>query len=61
MNDPAGLPKHSPPAVARRRSSRSTDANAEDPEWKRADELLDEALRETFPASDALSITRTAP
>jgi hypothetical protein len=25
-------------------------------EWELADELLDEALRHTFPASDALSI-----
>jgi hypothetical protein len=26
--------------------------------WRRADESLDHALRETFPASDALSITQ---
>ena len=28
-------------------------------EWHLADELLDEALRQTFPASDALSIVQT--
>jgi hypothetical protein len=28
-------------------------------EWDLADELLDEALRQTFPASDALSIVQT--
>jgi hypothetical protein len=28
----------------------------EDAEWERTDERLDEALRHTFPASDALSI-----
>jgi hypothetical protein len=28
--------------------------------WSLADELLDEALRQTFPASDALSIVQTA-
>jgi hypothetical protein len=28
-------------------------------EWHLADELLDEALRHTFPASDALSIVQT--
>jgi hypothetical protein len=27
-------------------------------EWKLADERLDEALRQTFPASDALSMTQ---
>jgi hypothetical protein len=26
--------------------------------WRRADESLDQALQETFPASDALSITQ---
>ena len=29
-------------------------------EWELADERLDEALRETFPASDALSIIQKA-
>jgi hypothetical protein len=28
-------------------------------EWDLADELLDEALRQTFPASDALSIIQS--
>jgi hypothetical protein len=27
-------------------------------EWELADERLDDALRQTFPASDAISITR---
>jgi hypothetical protein len=29
------------------------------PEWELADERLDDALRQTFPASDAISITRS--
>jgi hypothetical protein len=29
-------------------------------EWERTDDRLDEALRHTFPASDALSIIQTA-
>jgi hypothetical protein len=29
-------------------------------EWKLADDRLDEALRQTFPASDALSIVQVA-
>lgn len=33
---------------------------AQDSEWDLADELLDEALRQTFPASDALSIVQIA-
>ena len=33
---------------------------AQGSEWDLADELLDEALRQTFPASDALSIVQIA-
>jgi hypothetical protein len=29
-------------------------------EWELADDLLDEALRQTFPASDAVSMIRSA-
>jgi len=35
---------------------RSTRAIAQDAEWERANDQLDEALRQTFPASDALSM-----
>jgi hypothetical protein len=38
--------------------TRSAKPRVQDAEWKSADELLDEALRHTFPASDALSITQ---
>jgi hypothetical protein len=37
---------------------RSTKAKAPKAEWKLADDQLDEALRQTFPASDALSIVQ---
>jgi hypothetical protein len=36
--------------------ARSTKPGVEATEWELADERLDEALRHTFPASDALSI-----
>jgi hypothetical protein len=35
---------------------RSAKPRVQGAEWDLADELLDEALRQTFPASDALSI-----
>jgi hypothetical protein len=35
---------------------RSAKLRAQNTEWELADERLDEALRQTFPASDALSI-----
>jgi hypothetical protein len=38
--------------------TRSAKPEVQDTEWKSADERLDEALRHTFPASDALSITQ---
>ena len=36
--------------------TRSTRSKAQDTEWERVNDQLDEALRQTFPASDALSI-----
>jgi hypothetical protein len=38
--------------------TRSEKPRAQSTEWQLADERLDEALRHTFPASDALSITQ---
>ena len=38
--------------------TRSAKPRVQNTEWKLADERLDEALRHTFPASDALSITQ---
>lgn len=35
---------------------RSTRSRAQDAEWERINAQLDDALRQTFPASDALSI-----
>ena len=35
---------------------RSTRSSALDAEWERVNDQLDDALRQTFPASDALSI-----
>jgi hypothetical protein len=39
-------------------TTRSTKPRVEATEWELADERLDEALRHTFPASDALSIVQ---
>jgi hypothetical protein len=36
--------------------TRSTGSKAQDAEWQRVNDQLDDALRQTFPASDALSI-----
>lgn len=36
--------------------TRSTRSKAQDAEWERVNDQLDDALRQTFPASDALSI-----
>ena len=33
--------------------------SAQDAEWERVNDQLDDALRQTFPASDALSIIQT--
>jgi hypothetical protein len=40
--------------------TRSVKPGVQSPEWRLTDERLDEALRQTFPASDALSIIQTA-
>ena len=45
--------------VEERRSTRSPKAKMP-AEWRLADDQLDEALRQTFPASDALSIVQGA-
>jgi hypothetical protein len=50
-------------SVAKRRIEGQRKASSKKPqvqsaEWKLADERLDEALRQTFPASDALSMTQ---
>jgi hypothetical protein len=41
-----------------RGKARLAKPQAQGSEWDLADELLDEALRQTFPASDALSIVQ---
>jgi hypothetical protein len=41
-----------------RAKARPAKPGAQDAEWERTDERLDEALRHTFPASDALSIVQ---
>jgi hypothetical protein len=40
--------------------ARPARAVAQGTAWERTDERLDEALRHTFPASDAVSIVQTA-
>jgi hypothetical protein len=47
---------------ATRRSSKTRPSKPKVPgaEWELADDRLDEALRQTFPASDAISIVQTA-
>jgi len=53
------------PSVAKRpkdpRRSRSVKPRIQDTEWEATDTQLDEALRQTFPASDALTITQYVP
>ena len=39
--------------------TRSAKTRVRDSKWEVTDEQLDEALRQTFPASDALSIIQT--
>jgi hypothetical protein len=38
------------------KNPRSTNVSAQDTEWERVNDQLDDALRQTFPASDAISI-----
>ena len=40
--------------------TRSAKTSVQGTKWEVTDEQLDEALRQTFPASDALSIIQTA-
>ena len=42
--------------VKAQKKARSTRSKAQDAEWERVNDQLDDALRQTFPASDALSI-----
>jgi hypothetical protein len=42
--------------IKARKTPRSTKQRMQSRDWEREDEQLDEALRQTFPASDALSI-----
>jgi hypothetical protein len=42
--------------IKNRGKARSAKAGVQATEWELADDRLDEALRHTFPASDALSI-----
>jgi hypothetical protein len=42
------------------KNARSKRRQVTDASWQRTDERLDEALRQTFPASDALSIVQGA-
>jgi hypothetical protein len=49
--------KHPPKDQRKIRSARARDRSAQ---WEVIDERLDEALRHTFPASDALSIVQNS-
>jgi hypothetical protein len=42
--------------IKAQKKTRSTRSRAQDAEWERVNDQLDDALRQTFPASDALSI-----
>jgi hypothetical protein len=55
MNDRTGLtiPKR---RIRIQKKIRSTRSKMQDAEWERVNDQLDDALRQTFPASDALSI-----
>jgi hypothetical protein len=55
MNDRTIRPVTERRIKARKRLS-STKQRARSRDWEREDEQLDDALRQTFPASDALSI-----
>jgi hypothetical protein len=43
-----------------KRNARSKGPQAKVPSWRLADEQLDDALRQTFPGSDAISIVQNA-
>jgi len=44
--------------IGTRRKPRATKPSARSAQWESADERLDDALRQSFPASDALSIVQ---
>jgi hypothetical protein len=46
--------------IKNRKTARSTGPGMQSTDWKHANERLDQALRQTFPASDALLIIQTA-
>jgi hypothetical protein len=48
------------PPIKDREKARLAKPGVQGSGWDLADELLDEALRQTFPASDALSIVQIA-
>jgi hypothetical protein len=50
--------KNEEPADGRRKNARLARLRLEDAKRRHADERLDDALRQTFPASDALSIVQ---
>jgi len=45
--------------IKERKKLRSIKQRVQGADWKYADERLDDALRQTFPASDALSMTQS--
>ena len=45
--------------IKERKKLRSIKQRVQGADWKHADERLDDALRQTFPASDALSMTQS--
>jgi hypothetical protein len=55
MNDKGDLQANKP-----KRNARSKRVQVKDANWQLADEQLDDALRQTFPASDAISIVQNA-
>jgi hypothetical protein len=57
MNVRSGRPVTKYP-IEDRGKARSAKPALQGTEWERTDERLDEALRHTFPASDALSIVQ---
>jgi hypothetical protein len=52
--------KGNPRANKPKQTARSKRPQVRDARWQLADEQLDDALRQTFPASDALSIIQNA-
>ena len=57
MNDPNTRPL-TERRIKDRKRPRSKKQRVQSRDWEREDERLDDALRQTFPASDALSIVQ---